>query len=301
MKIAGNQQDPADISPPSQEVGAARFEVLIVEDDPASLREYVEALEGLGYSCRNAANGAEALKLVAQHANIGVVMTDIDMPGMDGLTLLGELQARFTPFRPLVPLVVTGLTTLETAVEAMRSDATDYLQKPVTPQRLAVAMRRAATRWAVLFGQFRLGALTASGHAAVFEREPKAIDQSSAPDKQTLLKFVRSIQKSRLNRGDFIDTSLFSDPAWDILLDLTSAALEGRTVPVSSVCAAADAPLTTASRHVRELVASGMVKRWNDPSDKRRSLVALESGALEAMLGYITHVWTAQTKIANAN
>jgi DNA-binding IclR family transcriptional regulator len=88
-----------------------------------------------------------------------------------------------------------------------------------------------------------------------------------------------------------MDTTMFADPAWDILLDLTSAALEGRSVPVLSASAAADVPMTTALRYVKQLVASGLVTRWDDPSDKRRSLLALEDHALEGMVKYLSHVW----------
>lgn len=275
----------------------SQFEVLVVEDDPVCLEEYYELIAGLGYSCRGAVDGVDALRLIAKHPDIGIVVTDVDMPAMDGLTLLSELQARFTGFRPLVPLVVTGLATLETAVEAMRADASDFLTKPVTPQKLAVAMRRASTRWAVLFGQFRLMAMLDGGrHLPPRESGDEVPPPPSAahPDKDTLQKFVRSIVKSRHRRSEFIDTSMFADPAWDILLDLTSAALQGRIVPVSSACAAAQVPLSTALRHVKLLVAAGMVKRWDDPDDKRRQLLTLEGSTLEAMVSYLSSVWTNQ-------
>lgn len=270
------------------------FDVLVVEDDPASLEEYCELLEALGYSCRKASEGTEALKMIAGHPSIGIVMTDIDMPTMDGLTLLGELQARFTAFRPLVPIVVTGMSSLETAVDAMRSDAIDFLSKPVSASAFAAAMRRASARWTMLHGQFRMLALMEAGSLAGGQKADKSIPQENglgAPDRQTLQKFARSILKSRHKRGEFMDTAMFADPAWDILLDLTSAALEGRSVPVLSASAAAAVPMTTALRYVKQLVASGLVNRWDDPSDKRRSLLALEDHALEEMVQYLSHVW----------
>lgn len=275
----------------------AQFEVLVVEDDPICLEEYCELIEGLGYACRGAVDGVDALKVLATYPAIGIVVTDVDMPAMDGLTLLSELQARFTSFRPLVPLVVTGLATLETAVEAMRADASDFLVKPVTPQKLAVAMRRASARWAVLFGQFRLMAMLDAGR----QLPPPETDEETAPagtlpqpDKETLQRFVRMVVRARQRRSEFIDTSMFADPAWDILLDLTSAGLQGRVVPVSSACAAAQVPLSTALRHVKLLVAAGMIKRWDDPEDKRRQLLALEDATLEAMSKYLASVWTNQ-------
>lgn len=269
------------------------FDVLVVEDDPASLEEYCEFLEALGYSCRRAADGVEALKVIARHQGVGIVLTDLDMPTMDGLTLLGELQARFTTFRPLIPVVVTGMASLESAVEAMRSDAIDFLPKPVSPAQLAASMRRASARWAMLHSQFRLLTLMELGNATGAQPGSVARYRPDAqiPDREVLQKFARSILRARQKRQEFMDSSKFGDPTWDILLDLTSAALEGRSVPVLSASAAANVPMTTALRHVTKLVEGDMVKRWDDPGDKRRSLLALEDHALESMILYLASVW----------
>lgn len=270
-----------------------RFDVLVVEDDPASREEYCEFLTALGYSCLAVGEGTEALKVIAATPSVGIVLTDLDMPTMDGLSLLSELQARFTPFRPLVPIVVTGMATLETAVEAMRSDAIDFLPKPVSPMMLTAALRRASARWIMLHGQFRLlslmelGNSQANGSAGSAKTRPDA----RSPNREVLQKFVRSILKARARRAEFMDASKFADPAWDIMLDLTSAALEGRSVPALSVSAAANVPMTTALRYVKRLVEDGVVKRWDDPDDKRRSLLALEDRALEAMIEYLSSVW----------
>lgn len=275
--------------------GSGHFEVLVVEDDSDCLEEYCEFLKVLGYSCLKATDGAEALKLLCQNPSIGVVVTDIGMPSMDGLALLGELQARFTPFRPLVPVVITGMANFETAVEAMRTDAIDFLSKPVSLAKLAATMRRASARWAMLRSQFRLLALIEKGG---FPSETKSTvgnptkSGMQVPDRQLLKKFLRSIVRARQRRHEFMDSSSFADPAWDIMLDLTSAALEGRSVPVLGATAAANVPVTTALRYVNQLVAGGAVKRWDDPTDKRRSLLALEDQSLERMLKYLTHAWS---------
>lgn len=270
-----------------------RFDVLIVEDDAGSREEYCEFLTTLGYVCHPAADGTEALKIIVKNSTIGIVLTDLDMPALDGLSLLGELQARFTPFRPLVPIVVTGMATLETAVEAMRSGAVDFLPKPASPAMLSAAMRRASARWTILHAQFRLLKLMELGNGTL--AEPRAASKfqpdSINPDRESLQKFVRAVLKSRQRRAEFMDASKFADPAWDIMLDLTSAALEGRSVPAFSVSVAANVPMTTALRYVKRLVEDGTVKRWDDPDDKRRSLLALEDHALENMIRYLSSVW----------
>ncbi|MCZ8060922.1 MAG: response regulator [Novosphingobium sp.] len=119
-----------------------------MDDDPLCLEEYAELVENLGYDCTVAADAAQALRLIAGDPAIGIVVTDLRMPGMDGLTLLDELAHRFMPTRPLVAIVVTGNSTLETAVSAMRSSAVDFLTKPVSLDGMSGALRRAALRWA---------------------------------------------------------------------------------------------------------------------------------------------------------
>lgn len=279
------------------ERGRGQFDVLIVEDDAGSCDEYCEFLATLGYSCHSSADGMEALNIIARNPDIGIVLTDLVMPALDGLSLLSELQARFNPFRPLVPIVVTGQATLETAVEAMRSDAIDFLRKPVSPAMLSAAMRRASARWAMLNAQFRLLKLMELGNETSAKPSAVSIYQPDLvrPDRGSLQKFVRAYLKARQRRADFMDVSMFADPAWDIMLDLTSAALEGRSVPAFSAGVAANVPMSTALRYVKRLVEDGTVKRWDDPDDKRRSLLALEDHALEKMIAYLSSIWRSTT------
>lgn len=275
-----------------------RCRILVVDDDPACREEYAETVAALGYECITADEAGSALRLIADDPSIGIILTDLQMPAMDGFTLLDEISARFMTMRPLVAVVVTGHSDVESAVRAMRSNAVDFLGKPVTAQDLSAVLRRASARWAQQIGQFQLMALARAGHNAVLAGDAAselAGEQRRAPDQQPtteeLLAFVRSIMRSRQCRSEFLDITLFADPSWDILLDLTSAGLKQAPVPTSSACAAAQVPLSTALRHVRQLVNSGLVKRWQDRNDKRRTLLALEDEVLASMISYLTAVW----------
>jgi len=93
--------------------------------------------------------------------------------------------------------------------------------------------------------------------------------------------------KDRQSRSKFFDPQILSGPAWDILLDLAAAGLKGEPVPTSSACASTQVPLSTALRHVNQLVEAGLVKREADPGDKRRTLLELEPHALELMTRYL--------------
>lgn len=112
--------------------------VLVVEDD-APLREALsDTLELAGYSVTAVPDAEVALGWL-ERGNPGLVLTDVQMPGMDGHALLRAIKAR----RPEIPvLIMTAFGQIERAVEAMREGAADYLPKPFEPDRLLAAVAR---------------------------------------------------------------------------------------------------------------------------------------------------------------
>lgn len=113
--------------------------ILIVEDDVALSTMIATVLKAAGYTTLIAANGHEGL----DHFNtyeFDVVVTDICMSPMDGLALLRQLRACDPA---VVVVVMTGYATMETAVEALRCGAFDYLEKPFKVHSLTDTLRRA--------------------------------------------------------------------------------------------------------------------------------------------------------------
>jgi DNA-binding NtrC family response regulator len=112
--------------------------ILVVDDEPAEREGLARLVGQWGYEVETASSGEEALSLIeSQHP--AVVLTDLVLPEMDGLTLLQKLKETG---RPPVVLLVTGHGTVETAVEAMRHGAFDYLTKPVDATRLQVLLEK---------------------------------------------------------------------------------------------------------------------------------------------------------------
>ena len=95
---------------------------------------------------------------------------------------------------------------------------------------------------------------------------------------------VRALLRARRLREQVIGEDIFADPAWDILLDLLAARLEGNRVSVSSLCIAAVVPPTTALRWIRQLTDRGLLRRQADPKDGRRIFIALSDEASDALL-----------------
>ena len=81
---------------------------------------------------------------------------------------------------------------------------------------------------------------------------------------------------------------LFSDPSWDILLELFVSTLEGRKVTVSTACMAACAPTTTALRHIAYLVQEGLVVRLPHPADARSTYLELTEQAVSRLTQFFS-------------
>ncbi len=112
--------------------------ILIVDDEKNTREGLARALQ-FNYRVLLADSGARALEVLDEEA-VELVLSDIRMPGMDGLALLHRIRAR-TP-QPVV-ILLTAYGSIEQAVEAMRAGAYDFLTKPVSLDRLDILLRRA--------------------------------------------------------------------------------------------------------------------------------------------------------------
>lgn len=101
---------------------------------------------------------------------------------------------------------------------------------------------------------------------------------------------VRAAIRVRRVRERFFDATLFADPAWDMLLDLMAARIEGEGVAVSSLCIAAAVPPTTALRWIRTMTEAGLFLRRADPADGRRIFIELSDEAADGVTGYFAAV-----------
>lgn len=138
----------AQTSPQGTHDGGARAfldsaKVLIVDDEPDIVDEVIEQLEGEGLACLSALDAKSALALVDSDPEIGVIVTDIRMPGMDGLEMARQMKANAAPGRDLFVIVVTGHAGMKEAVEALQLGAEDFLTKPISPDHLLHSVLRA--------------------------------------------------------------------------------------------------------------------------------------------------------------
>jgi len=115
-----------------------RARILLVEDELNMARTLAKNLERAGHAVEHAPHGEAALARLGQ-ASFDIVLTDLKMPVMDGMALLHAMHERDLP--PAV-VVLTGYGTIETAVEAMKLGAADYLIKDARPQEILLTIER---------------------------------------------------------------------------------------------------------------------------------------------------------------
>lgn len=129
----------------------------------------------------------------------------------------------------------------------------------------------------------QLTAAAAGGGAGQALNDPPRWPGSSASGISGLAGLARRYLQLRRARDTLFPEGLFSDPAWDLLLDLFAAEAEGAAISVSSACIAAAVPPTTALRWIRRLEACDLLLRGEDASDHRRVLLHLTPSARTAI------------------
>ena len=291
-------------------------EVLLLDDDPAMLVFLEGILTGAGYPCRTETNPEAALSHVASSADIGLVLSDVCMPGLTGLQFIDRLHALRLDRPPPRVLLLTGHPSLEAAIDAMRLGAQDFLLKPIRPPELIEAIARALTRSRAdraadptrppeirqlvqqaeeLAGRLRSLAyhadfapapapLAISGPPAA-DSAPKAQQQ---PDARALLSVLDTIDHLRRLRDRYSDHQL-DEVDWDLLLELLRAERLHQRLSVSALTVSSTAAsATTSLRRVNKLVSRGYVIRIPDASDARRDFVSLTSKSNDLLGDYLT-------------
>ncbi len=156
-QISAGPETGGDPLTPSPAADPPPARILIVDDDPIVADSLVEFLRAEGYDPASCASGAEALDTLEEAERPGdsarpprpfnLVLCDVAMPGMCGMALLAAAGDRFPH---VVVVILTGYGTIESAVEAIRRGAADYLVKPVVDAELRLALGKALRQQALL-------------------------------------------------------------------------------------------------------------------------------------------------------
>ncbi len=160
--------------------------ILVIDDDAVARELLAEALRKEGYEVEAFADGAEAIER-AREAPVDLVLTDIRMGAMDGLTVLREFK-KFSPDTPIVLLTAFG--SLEGAIEAMKQGAYDYLAKPFKKEEIKLVVRRSLEHG-------RLVRENARYRAELRDREEWSQMVGSSPAMLEVYKLVARVSEGR--------------------------------------------------------------------------------------------------------
>jgi two-component system response regulator HydG len=199
--------------------------VMVIDDLP-SARQMVKRTLSPSYEIYDFASVAEALPAV-DRAEFDVIVTDLRMPGIDGLEGLKRFKAKV----PEVPVIImTAFATVDTAVEAMKAGAFDYLKKPFEPEELELLVAKAAESGALrrenkrlkeeLAGTFSVQGMVGKSQAmrdvvAVVERiapsdVPVLIEGESGTGKDVLARTIHAL--SRRAQGPYLALNMSAIP-----------------------------------------------------------------------------------------
>ncbi len=123
---------------PSSAADTARC--LVVDDDPQVRHAIARVIESHGLATLEAGSGGEALELLGREGELPLVISDINMAGMDGIAFLRE-ALRLHP--DMAVIMLTGVTEVSTAVECLKLGALDYISKPVMPEEVRARVDKA--------------------------------------------------------------------------------------------------------------------------------------------------------------
>ena len=277
--------------------------VLVVDDEVRALRLMSRVLGSSAIVCRTAESAAEATGILRQTPEIDVVVSDIYMPTTDGIEFLGAVRKEFVDRPWLQLLLVTGQASIETAVAAMRLDASDYLFKPIEPKSLRESVQHALTR-AESIRQVR-GTTGDSAGARELQQIADTAKALAADMRRTIeqdsgrrdngasgtppraedssLRTLKLLQKLQEARSSIFGEAVMPEPAWEMLAELMRARLANQHLSVTSLALSSKSPMTTALRRIEDLIQGGLAARVPDPADRRRTYVELTPEGMARM------------------
>jgi DNA-binding response OmpR family regulator len=271
--------------------------ILVVSGDRGFSQDCGALLEALGHRFTCAFSSGHSIEKFAE-LEISAALIDYDLPDSDGLRLIKAIANLVQPTQQKIDLIlVTALRSFELAVAALRASASDVLEKPLSMAALSSSLLRIRA----VRAQEKLDAKVSSELNAVrsdihqlsylIERltgldkiKDNAVD---AKPKEIDADFLHKLMRAEDSRSRVIGGKMMGDPAWNILLDLLLASLEGRKVAVSSACIVAGVATTTALRLVNRMVDDGVLVRIPDSKDGRRHFLGIEPSVEAALKSYL--------------
>jgi hypothetical protein len=244
----------------------------------------------------------EAMERIETQATVAAIVIEVRADGGADLDALlaridrGASEGRFAS------IVTVPVELIDIAAASIRARDVTLLCDP-TPAERGAALTQALTRRPAHLADVGSGLkeladevarIAKTLHSMAAEDPGRGNGHAGAPRSQSgqvgEAAMIRGMIRVRRLRNQFFPAELFADPAWDMLLDLTAARLEGRAVAVSSLCIASAVPPTTALRWIKTLTDAKLFERVADSNDGRRVFIELTEVAEQGMMAYLAQL-----------
>nr|WP_274600825.1 response regulator [Ectothiorhodospira shaposhnikovii] len=276
--------------------------VLVLDDESGILEELGIMIRRAGFIPLTTLDPGKALSMLKEDRSIRVLVSDVRMPEWNGMDLVRALSNSQGDERAEI-IFMSGYASIDQVQDALRMEAVDFLFKPFREQEFIKAVRRALRRdlekrqlkEVLSITQGQLSKIESRLRYLYSEKEeidpvpPEGPRRMGVGERENALasagvsRILKKSAEARTLRTHFFDPELCSGATWNILVDLMIARLANRPDYVSSLAVGSGIPLTTALRHVEDLVNRGLVRKERDPSDRRRVFLWLTDGAAESM------------------
>ena len=284
--------------------------ILVIDDEEVALEELKSLLEGHGIHVVTASAPRQAHERLNECKNIGIVLCDIRLGTVSGLDLVKSMRAACKDNdRSIQFVAVTGFPDVEIAVTCFRYGFSDFIRKPIDPSELLNSLRGLHKSVPAEMGRSVLAGPEKDiieemkrNLDAVSEKIQTLVNVVAMPKSQSrtgmvespaipiTAKMLEGVLKARSSRNLYFSAEIFSDPAWDMLLDLFLAKIKNGAMVVSSLCVGSGAPISTAHRRLSVLEDKGLIYRRRDKIDTRRVFVELTEEGERKMRRYLEGV-----------
>jgi DNA-binding MarR family transcriptional regulator len=284
--------------------------------DKASAPTIVDLMAAYGYSLRIAEEEDAVMDLLSGDPAIGTLIVGASV----ARERIEALAARLPEMRsPAVDLTIIHLTENDAGLTARRSATQSLVLKSTSVHELGPTLDALRSSAALASAEVQRQVETIARAVIKLSRKFNALsrpvlesdlgllpqtlsggDASAVKNARSDIDALREIIRSRQLRDRYFPNARFGEPAWDILLDLALARFEGKSVSVSSACIASGVAMSTAMRWINEMVEDGLIVRFVDPTDARRSLVQLTSQTVAAVSHYL-HAIDQNARRSDAN
>lgn len=283
-----------------------KVRLLVALEDARFRAEVCKILEALGFIHVAVKSRVEAIEALQSDSSVNVLILDTAIELAEEIQTSKSARAMEGRVSPLGVILLAAVPDEDWLSDAISEGPSEILLIPPASEEFEAALDRMELAFAqasvsvedlqdqvqiiskvlIRIGK-RLSRIARTNEPAFLDTDPPVALQELSLDRTSLIVSVRRLIRARRMREKFFHHARFGEPAWDILLDLTLAWLEDKTVSASSVAIASGVPMSTAMRWVNEMAVAGLIDRKVDPDDGRRHFVEISAASRSAMLDYL--------------